>query len=116
MSPMAEVASKPQTRTAEEVKDERPRLDSKDRRWANVHAAAKKRMDFANPSKRIKCFPPAFVILITLLVVSANQNKIHEILRVFDLYVSFAWGISELCLTSSGQVIRVWSLRRCIPA
>jgi len=79
VSPVAEVAPKPQTRAAEEVKDERPKLDPKVRRWSNVHAAAKKRMDYATP-------------------ISGNQNKIHEILRVFDLSYEYGpcVGVSRL--------------------
>ncbi|KAK2464016.1 hypothetical protein APHAL10511_003960 [Amanita phalloides] len=72
VSSAPEAAPKPQSHAAEEIKDERPRLNPKDRRWTKLHAAAKKRMDYPTP------------------IHSENQNKIHEILRVFDL--SYEYG------------------------
>ena len=59
VSPLAEVAPEPQPRAAEEVKDERPRLELKDRRWKKVHLAAQKRTDFANQSESINVCRPS---------------------------------------------------------
>ena len=51
VSPVAEVAPRPQPRAEEEVKDGRSKLDAKDRRWIKLHAISRKRTDFANQSK-----------------------------------------------------------------
>ncbi|KAF8621805.1 hypothetical protein AX15_007481 [Amanita polypyramis BW_CC] len=69
VSPSPEVALKPLSHGTEE---ERPRLNPKDKRWIKIHAAAKRKMEYPTP------------------IHSKNQNKIHEILRVFDL--SYEYG------------------------
>lgn len=87
VSPVAEVAPRPQPRTAEEVKDGRSKLDPKDRRWIKLHAVARKRTDFANPSEtasRPSLSSPTDPTC-HFVVHAENQNKIHDILRVFDL-------------------------------
>lgn len=70
MSPSPEVALPPPRDEAVKsvvVREERPRLNPKDRRWAKIRKATKAKMGNAAP------------------VHAENENEISKILRIFDL-------------------------------
>ncbi|KIL69102.1 hypothetical protein M378DRAFT_176093 [Amanita muscaria Koide BX008] len=67
VSPSPEVALPPPRDEAVVVREERPRLNPKDRRWAKIRKATKAKMGNAAP------------------VHAENENEISKILRIFDL-------------------------------
>ena len=68
--------------------DEKLELDIKDRKWNKHYAEVRKKMGHLPPGESIglSCLRQTLIIFIIIFKVHAeNQNKIHEILRVFDL-------------------------------
>ena len=68
--------------------DEKLELDIKDRKWNKHYTEVRKKMGHLPPGESIglSCLRQTLIISIIIFKVHAeNQNKIHEILRVFDL-------------------------------
>ena len=70
--------------------DEKPELVVKDRKWNKHYAEVREKMGHSTPSKltpQVSATNACYNF--PLEVHSGNQNRIHEILRVFDLWARF---------------------------
>lgn len=67
--------------------DEKPELNIKDRKWNKHYAEVREKRGHLSPGELwiLLCLRQTLIIISKKKVHAGNQNRIHEILRVFDL-------------------------------
>jgi len=80
-----DVAKKVEANARKEDEGDAPELNHKDPKWRKHHNEVKEKMGYMDPSELSRA--PIIQRLICYAVHGEKQNKIHDILRVFDKWV-----------------------------